>query len=172
MRIVGVNGIASNGEANIDLLLDVLADRGRDVVDIKLPVRHWFSARWGGCSDGQIVAQHARDGDIIVAHSFGCLRSWHAHLVRDFAAVVCIAPAMSDAAEWRYPERVHCLWSKKDMAVRIGARLLFHPFGAAGAKGFTQAGTHNIEKSTSHSGYFQGELLAEVADYVERLAVV
>lgn len=168
-RICGVNGIASNGEANIDLLLDVLADRGHEVIDIKLPVRQWFSARWGGCADGQLVAQHASDGDIIVAHSFGCLRAWYAHNVRHFSAVVCIAPAMSDAAEWLYPRRIHCFYSKKDLAIRIGARLLFHPFGAAGSKGFTQNGVRNVEKRAGHNDYFKGELLMEVADYVENL---
>lgn len=169
MRIIGVNGIASNGERNIDLLLAELASRGLDVLDVELPVRHWISARWGGCSDGQLVAQAASDGDIIVAHSFGCLRAWHAHHVRDFAAVVCIAPAMSDSAEWLYPERVFCFWSPKDLAVRIGARLLFHPFGAAGSQGFTQAGVTNIEKRAGHNDYFVGDLLLDVADVVESL---
>lgn len=170
MRIVGVNGIASNGEHNIDLLLAELASRGREVIDVTLPVRHWFSARWGGCADGQVVAEHSQDGDIIVCHSFGGIRAWHAHKFRNFAHVVCIAPAMSDAAQWRYPDRVHCFWSRRDLAVRIGARLLFHPFGAAGSKGFTQEGVRNIEKSAGHSEYFAGDLLREVADYVESLS--
>lgn len=164
-----MNGIATDGEANIDLLLAELARRGHKVVDVKLPKRHWFSARWGGCSDGQIVAQHAQDGDIIVAHSFGCLRSWHAHQVRDFAAIVCIAPAMSDKAQWRRPERVHCFWSRKDMAVRVGARLFFHPFGAAGSEGFSQPRVHNVKKVAGHSDYFKGALLVELTEYVEAL---
>lgn len=166
MRVVGVNGIATHGERSIDLLLAELANRGLDVVDVQLPLRHWVSARWGGCPDGQVVAQASRDGDIIVGHSFGCLRAWNAHRFRDYRAVICIAPAMSKHAQWLYPERVYCFHSKKDLAVRIGAQLLFHPFGAAGVSGFTQEGVTNIETRASHSGYFQQPLLGEVADLV------
>lgn len=170
MRIVGVNGIATHGEGSIDLLLAELALRGHEVVDVRLPWRHWFSARWGGCRDGLLVAQHARDGDIVVGHSFGCYRAWNAHQVRDFAAVICIAPAMSTSAEWRYPERVHCWHSRRDWAVRVGSALLFHPFGLAGVKGFSQEGVRNREEQCSHSGYFQGRLLAALADYIEGVA--
>lgn len=170
MRIAGVNGIATHGAGSIDLLLLELAKRGHVVLDIPLPKRHWFSARWGGKPDGEIIAKHTRDGDVIVAHSFGCLRAWHAHQIRDFAAIICIAPAMSDSAEWNHPERVHCLYSPKDLAIRIGARLLFHPFGAAGSKGFTQEGVTNVEYQCGHSAYFQPPLISRVADYIERVA--
>lgn len=170
MRIVGVNGINTHGEGSIDLLLARLKGRGFDVVDVRLPKRHALSARWGGCSDGNTIAQEARDGDIVVAHSFGCLRAHYAHQVRDFAAVVCIAPAMSDAALWRDPARVHCFYSRRDLAVRIGSRLLLHPFGSAGTQGFDQKGVTNIRADAGHSDYFRGYLLTYVADYVERLA--
>lgn len=170
MRIVGVNGILCHGEHNIDLLLDELAGRGLLVHDVHLPFRTWISARWGGCKDGQLVAQEARDGDIIVAHSFGCLRAWNAHKVRDYRAIICIAPAMSQYAEWRDPTIVYCFHSKKDLAIRIGARLLFHPFGAAGSMGFQQAGVTNRRFSAGHNDYFRGELLQIVADHVEEIA--
>jgi len=170
MRVVGVNGIGTDGSGSIDLLLSVLADRGFDVVDVKLPWRHALSARWGGCEDGLLVAQQAQDGDIVVGHSFGCLRAWNAHKVRNFRAVVCVAPAMSHTALWRYPERVHCFHSRKDWAVRIGSLLLLHPFGPAGIRGFVQHGITNIERQCGHSDYFAGERLTELADYVERLA--
>jgi hypothetical protein len=48
MRIAGVNGIATHGAGSIDLLLLELAKRGHVVLDIPLPKRHWFSARWAG----------------------------------------------------------------------------------------------------------------------------
>jgi hypothetical protein len=77
---------------------------------------------------------------------------------------------MSDDARWRYPDRVHCLYSPKDLAIRIGARLMFHPFGAAGSKGFTQEGVTNVEYQCGHSDYFSDSLRPGVADYVERVA--
>lgn len=171
MRIVGVNGILSHGEHNIDPLLDELARRGLAVRDVHLPFRTWVSARWNGCRDGQIVAQQSRDGDVIVAHSFGCLRAWNAHQVRDYKAIVCIAPAMSDRAQWRDPSIVHCFYSRKDLAIKIGALLLFHPFGAAGTKGFRQKGVTNREFEAGHNDYFRGALLQIVADHVQELAL-
>lgn len=171
MRIAGANGIATDGKGSIDRLLLELAQRNHIIIDIPLPKRHWFSARWGGEPDGKIIAKHTRDGDVIVCHSFGCLRTWHAHQERDYKAIICIAPAMSDSAEWRHPERVHCFYSPKDWAIRVGARLLFHPFGAAGSKGFTQEGVTNVEYACGHSDYFGPALLKGVADYVERVAM-
>ena len=170
MRIVGVNGINTHGEGSIDLLLLTLDKRGHEVLDIPLPKRHTLSARWGGCTDGQTIAMHAKDGDIVVCHSFGGLRTHFAHQVRDFRAVICIAPAMSDDARWRYPDRVHCFHSKKDWAIRIGARLFLHPFGAAGSRGFTQEGVTNVEYDCGHSDYFKPGVIEAVADYVERVA--
>lgn len=170
MRVVGVNGIACHGEHNIDLLLAALELRGLNVADVNLPLRHWFSARWRGCSDGQIVARHSNDGDILVAHSFGCLRAWHAHRVRNYRAVICIAPAMSQHALWDYPERVHCYYSPRDWAIRIGARLLFHPFGAAGTKGFSQFRVTNHRTESGHSDYFRTPLLELIADHIAGIA--
>lgn len=170
MKVVGVNGIHTRGERNIDLLLAEVASRGCDVFDVQLPMRSWISARWGGCKDGVLVAQNSSDGDVIVAHSFGCLRAWHAHQVREYKAIVCIAPAMSESAIWRYPERVHCYHSRKDLAIRIGARLLFHPFGAAGTDGFEQPGVHNHQAVAGHNDYFFGELLERVASHLCELA--
>lgn len=170
MRIVGVNGIATHGESNIDLLLLELAQRGHVVIDVPLPKRHWFSARWGGESDGERIIRQSRNGDIVIAHSFGCLRTWYAHQVRDYKAIVCIAPAMDPGMQWRHPERVHCFHSPKDWAVRLGSILVWHPFGPAGVRGFVQDGITNIERACGHNGYFEGPLLYELADYVEELA--
>lgn len=171
MKIVGVNGIWTHGEGDIDVVLDEMGSRGFETTDVRLPRRGPFSARWGGCKDGQIVARESEDGDIIVAHSFGCLRAWHAHQVRDYRAIVCIAPAMGRGVKWRYPERVHCWCSPADLAIRVGKWLLLHPFGAAGNKGFKQPSIviHNV-KGTDHGDYFRGDLRTALADSIAQLA--
>lgn len=172
-RVVGANGINTHGENNIDVLLvELECWYGLETVDVWLPKRHWFSARWGGCHDGTLIAQDSRDGDILVAHSYGCLRAWHAHQVRDYRAIVCIAPAMGKQVEWRYPQRVHCYHSDGDWAVRIGSRLLFHPFGRAGVEGFKQLEPYgnNHDCEATHGSYFQGDLLRRIADHVALLA--
>lgn len=170
MRIVGANGIATHGEGNIDILLRRLELLGHETVDVKLPKRYWFSARWGGCRDGTLIAQASKDGDIIVGHSYGCVRAWHAHQVRDYKAIICIAPAMSHKAEWKHPERVHCFYSASDWAVRFGSWLLFHPFGRAGTHGFKQPGVINNVETSDHDDYFRGEWLNDLERYIHGLA--
>lgn len=171
MKIVGANGIATHGEGNIDLLLRRLKLMGHDVVDVRLPKRHFISARWGGCPDGSLLAQHSSDGDIIVAHSFGCLRAWHAHKVRNYRAIICIAPAMERASEWSHPDRVHCWYSPDDWAVRIGSWLRLHPFGRAGNKGFNQPGIkHTKVNGAGHGDFFVGDCFRRLAEYVHQVA--
>ena len=178
MRIVGVNGIGTHGEGNIDVLLAEMQRRGLDTIDVHLPRRHAFSARWGAREDGYRVADASQDGDIVVAHSFGCLRTWHAHRVRDYKAIFLIAPAQSRDDEWRSPRRTHCYYSPGDWVVKLGARLLFHPFGAAGVEGYSQLGplmhNHRVELPKAlrdrHSGYFAFGLLERIADHIGHLA--
>jgi predicted alpha/beta hydrolase family esterase len=166
-RVIGINGIHTYGEGNIDPLLEMLEERGLPVVDVRLPKRNALDARWGGCIDAMEILRVSNDGDVAVAHSFGCVRAWYAQQHRMFSAIICIAPAMDPKAMWRRPEAVTCLYSPKDYAVRLGAMLMFHPFGPAGVKGFTQHRVQNIRYDCGHNGYFEGERLSEVADLVE-----
>lgn len=171
-RIVGVNGIRTHGGGNIDRLLLEMRDRGFETIDAPLLKARAWNARWRGEIEGRQVAQMSDDGDIIVAHSYGCLRTWYAHELRDYRAIVCIAPAMDDDAVWRDPERVHCFYSPDDWAVRVGSWLLFHPFGPAGNRGFSQGGVRNHRiDGAGHNDFFVGELVQAIADYVARLAL-
>jgi hypothetical protein len=169
-RVIGVNGIHTHGEGSIDPLLQELEERGLEVVDVRLPKRSAISARWGGCLDGMEILRMSRDGDVAVAHSFGCFRLWNAQVVRKFSAIICIAPAMDAQTYWRYPENVTCLYSPKDWAVRFGSLMVWHPFGPAGTKGFEQSRINNIKFTCGHSDYFHGARLLEVADLVEARA--
>lgn len=173
-RIVGVNGINTHGQANVDLVLHELARRGFETVDVQLPRRHWFSARWGARDDGYLVAEASADGDVVVAHSFGALRAWYADRVRSYKAIICIAPAMSKRTEWTNPRRVHCYHSGGDWIVKLGSRLPFHPFGRAGIEGFDQLvpfGTNHRVKS-DHDDYFDRQLglFLRISNHVELLA--
>lgn len=171
MRIVGVNGIRTHGATSTDLVLAAMRERGFETVDVQLPWRSVFTARFGGKGDGKLVAENSQDGDVLVAHSFGCLRSWHAHKIRNYAAIFCIAPAMSRRTKWRDPNRVHCWFSPDDKAVLAGTFLPFHPFGAAGTKGFKQAGIrHFAAPGSSHGGYFKGPRLSVLAEHIELAA--
>ena len=88
MRIVGANGIRTHGAGNIDLFLLEMRARGFDTLDCELPRRDWWNARFLGERDAGHVIDASRDGDIIVAHSRGCILAYHAHLWVDYAAIV------------------------------------------------------------------------------------
>lgn len=154
-RILGVNGILSHGEGNIDLLLGALAKHGHDVVDVRMPYRSFFSARWGADDDAELLAETAKDGDAVVCHSFGCLRTAYAMETVDFSAVFMFRPAMSRHYRFERPETVYCVHSRDDITIRLGARLLFHPFGVAGTKGFEQLGVHNTRSYGGHNQDFR-----------------
>jgi len=167
MKVIGVNGIRTHGATSTDLVLTELDRRGFDTVDVRLPWRSVFTARFGGKKDGELVADFSEPGDILVAHSFGCLRSWHAHHLVDYSLIVCIAPAMPRHAQWRHPSRVQCWFSPDDLAVRAGTFLFLHPFGSAGTKGFLQAGVqHYAAPGSGHGDYFQGARLRVLADRI------
>ena len=171
MRVVGVNGINTHGDGNIDVLLRELKAGGLETVDVLLPRRHVLSARWSGRADGQIVADASRDGDIVVAHSYGCLRAWYAHQVRDYGAIICIAPAMGRRMEWRRPGSVYCWHSHADWAIRLGSVLIWHPFGAAGNVGFDQPGVVNrAAEGARHNDYFRGIRLESLVHTIRRIA--
>lgn len=159
MKILGVNGINTHGDQNIDLLLSDLEKAGHRAVDVRLPWRHILTARFGGKSDGREIARHSDDGDILVCHSFGGVRAWHAHHLVDYSAIFCIAPAMSRDVEWRNPSRVWCFYSPKDWVVWLGSFLLFHPFGPAGVKGFSHPEVHNRRMASDHDDYFSNPVL-------------
>lgn len=167
MKIIGVNGIRTHGEANIDLLLGEMKRRGFETIDVRLPMRNVFTARFGAKKEGELIADHSDDGDIIVMHSHGNNRGWHAHQIRNYALIVCIAPAMSRRAKWRNPERVYCWHSREDWAVRLGSILPLHIFGPAGAYGFLQPGINNRSApGAGHGDYFRGDLLQRICNEI------
>lgn len=171
MRIVGVNGIRTKGTNNIDRILLEMRDRGFETVDVDLPIAHTWHARWRADDDAELVEDASEDGDVVVAHSYGALRAFHAHQHRDYRAIVCIAPAASRDLEWRHPDRVHCWYSPDDWICKLGALLWFHPFGWAGTKGFEQEGVHNYAiPGLGHNDFFVGARVQWIADHIARLA--
>ena len=172
MNVVGVNGINTNGEKNVDLVLNALAERGIGTVDVRLPKRHTFSAWWGAKKDARAIAAHSEDGDVLVAHSFGCLRAAHAMQIKNYSAVFMIAPAMRKGWQFDSPGRVWCFYSPLDWVVLLGSMIPFHPFGRAGFLGFDQLEPHghNIIVKSDHDDYFGGELFETVIEKIVRVA--
>ena len=143
-RILGVNGILSNGSGSTDLLLADLKERGHLVHDVKLP---WTTAllarfRWWQHRDAhRLVAAHAH-GDNVIAHSYGGLRVLRAmQLGARFRLVFLFAPAMEVDVEFPIgaAERIFVIYDRHDRAIGLGARLRKHDFGAMGRCGYSGA---------------------------------
>ena len=157
MKIVGVNGINTHGEGNIDRLLQSLATDGYDVCDILLPKRSFISARWGADDDAEFIAEMSDPGDVLVAHSFGALRAAEAMKLQDYSHVFMFNPAMDRRYDFEYthPEtKLYCFHSKGDYTILLGSLLLLHPFGAAGRSGLDSERVTNIEISGGHNAAF------------------
>ena len=155
-KILGVNGLYTHGGNNIDRLLWKLRDKGHIVGDIALPERGFISARWGADDDAETIAKVSNDGDVLVAHSFGCLRAAEAMELVDYSHVFMFAPAMQRGYDFGdQASKITCFHSHDDLAILMGQLLLFHPFGAAGRKGFYDKRVKHVELSGGHNAYFE-----------------
>ncbi|MCR9260763.1 MAG: hypothetical protein NXH95_13635 [Pseudomonadaceae bacterium] len=168
MRIVGVNGIATHGHGNIDVLLHRLDQLGHETVDVQLRKRHFISAWWGQKWDVESIYKASEDGDVVVAHSFGAPRVVEAMKYRHFSKVFLIRPAMSAKHVFARDE-VYCFHSKDDWPVRIGSWLPWHPFGRAGVDGFTDPLVTNFPTSGGHNADFTTYLHQTVTYIADRL---
>ena len=156
-RLVFINGISTHGEGNVDILRAHMKDMGYKTLDVWLPKRNVLTARWTGKTDANIILQVTNEDDILIAHSFGCLRSAYAMEQRVYKAVFMIAPAMAKDWKFGFEQLVYCFYSKRDSAITAGWALRFnHPFGAAGNTGFVNVPTGmQFETDYDHNGYFE-----------------
>lgn len=144
------------------------------------------------------LALQAKDGDVLVAHSNGCLIVWR--LVHEMqargktpGAVVCIQPALRRDTRWPDNVPVLCCHNPADWIVSLGriwGRFASvanpwrnrHGWGAAGRYGFTlgQANVTNLDTTSEHpqakghSGIFQSPALEhwawEIRTWLKRKA--
>jgi hypothetical protein len=161
MKIITVPGIESEGVKSTDRVGKAMKDLGYNVHDIEQPVRSAWGARWKAQRDAKDIIEVANDGDVIVAHSYGCLKTSIAMRGVNFAAAFLFRPAMS---RWhRFPQyqdtKTFCIYSKQDYTILGGSMLLFHPFGLAGYSGFRSAYVTNLKSHGAHSDDFKDDSL-------------
>lgn len=157
MRILGVHGILTDGSQNIDRMLFYMRDRyGYPVVDVQAEIRGPFSVRFASGPDAEALAKEAEDGDVVLAHSYGCLKTALAMEKVKFSHAFMFRPAMDP--DYKFPQtetKVHCIHSRGDLAVMLGALLRFsHPFGSAGRKGFAAQHVINVQSKGGHNADF------------------
>lgn len=158
MRILGVNGIRSTGAATTDALGWELTRYGHEFVDINQPVRSAWGARWKAEQDARAIIDLANDGDVIIAHSYGCLKTTIAMRGIRFNSVFLFRPAMSRSHKFYRlinGTHVYCIHSPDDWTIKLGAIMAFHPFGLAGAYGFKDPFVTNTISEGGHSDDFK-----------------
>ena len=107
MRILGVNGIYNaswSKDSFTDRLLQALSVK-HEAVDVKYP---WMLASlayfdWPKRRRAQKIVEANKPGDILIAHSFGCLCSWYAmNMGAKFDKVFFFGAAVDD--DYKFPD--------------------------------------------------------------------
>lgn len=158
MRILGVNGIRSTGKASTDMLGWELSGKGHHFIDVNQPVRSAWGARWKAEQDAKAIISLANEGDVVIAHSYGCLKTSIAMRGIRFDSVFLFRPAMSRRHKFYRlinGTKVYCIYSPGDWTIRLGGILWFHPFGFAGLKGFKDPFVTNLKSEGGHSEDFR-----------------
>jgi len=195
MTIIFVHGIRSKGTDNVDLMGDLLAERGHDTVDFDYPLVNLFDVvfKMRGVRTKTVMRNARRLQQIaggstyrtavmppdIVAHSMGCLVTLRAmELGAHFGRVFWFSPALNGdfvIPNWGC-DRLTIIHNKNDKALKIGSWLRWHPFGDMGLVGSIYEGLDwrikNVEslekgKGLGHNYAFEGQALLEWTDYVE-----
>jgi len=169
MRILTVPGMGSDGRMSTDLAGAALRALGHEVLDMDQPIRRAWNVRWHLQADAADITAVATDGDVVLAHSYGCLKAAEANKTVRFAAMFLYRPAMS--RNYTFPShrttRVYCMYSPQDWLILLGAMLRFnHPFGAAGRSGFTDLAVRNVRVHGGHSHDFTKDHVVEQALFV------
>lgn len=169
MRIHTVNGIHSTGARSTDRLGTKLDMMGYSVNDINQPIRSAWGARWKANKDAKDIIDQVKDGDVIIAHSYGCLKTSIAMRGVNLKAVFLFRPAMS---RWhKFPmyqdTKIHCIYSPQDYTIWAGALALYHPFGLAGVRGFRSPYVKNHKSHGSHSHDFSSQNIEYWANFVD-----
>ncbi len=140
MRLLGINGIRTHGAGSTDQLLAELALRDWQTVDANYPLRHIWQvrSRRRQYADAQRLLRYHRDGDAVVAHSYGCLVSLRMmELGARFSTLFWFRPAMN--RDYLIPRhacrRLYAIHDPRDRAIGLGICMPWHDFGAAGRYG-------------------------------------
>lgn len=169
MKVLGVNGIRSDGKKTTDALLAVLkAEYGYETSDVNQPIRTAWGARFSAKKDAKAIIELAEDGDVLIGHSYAGLKAAQANRGINFKAMFLFRPAMSryyNFPGWQDTD-VYCIHSRGDLAVWAGSFLLFHPFGLAGVMGFKDPFVTNVPSKGGHNDDFKPENIGNWAKFI------
>jgi len=187
MKVICINGIRTDGASSTKLFATGLCDLGIEAIEIDYPKVNLFGSRDRDRQrkNAQYILDVYDEGDIIVAHSYGCLVTLRAmELGARFSIVFFYAPAMN--RDFVFPhhgmEKLYVIHNKSDQAIRWGDKLWFgHDFGKMGSHGYgvppvspdderveNFLDNTGIKKKRNHGHYFNKKNLpAELARFVK-----
>lgn len=176
-RILGVNGIHNwswSKDSFTDRLLDSLSHE-HEVVDVQYPRMWAFMAYIDYAIErraDRIVAKNT-PGDVLIAHSFGCLASIYAmrkgakfSKVFFFGAAAEVDIEIPDDAF----DELHNIHSNTDRALFAGEKLPFHKFGYLGRDGYAGNSTKifNVPANgLDHADYVSAKNLCRWSNFID-----
>jgi len=168
-KVLGVNGIRTHGKTTTDKLLDKMLVLGYKSFDVQQVIRNTLGLRWHKERDARAIIDVAEDGDAIICHSYGAIKTAIAMRGITFSAVFFFRPAMGRGHRFHTHGKTHiyCIHSVGDMALWSGSVLLFHPFGLAGVYGFKDPYVENIKTTGGHNSDFEDANLSRWVNYVQ-----
>lgn len=183
-RILGINGIRSDGSMSTDLLLLHLRVKGFDTLDINYPRVSllkipFLRLRCVVNRDAKRIVRAHRKDDCIIGHSYGCLLIHRAmQLGAKFDTVIWFAPAIDK--DMKIPEfgckRLFVIYNEGDRAMGFAKRLKFHAFGEMGRTGYVGPtddrvinikDISSVEDGFNHSHYFDNPNIDIWANWVK-----
>ena len=187
MKILGINGVGTDGEDNTDVLLDKLAAFGHEPVDCNYRVTRLFRFQTYDqgrqFEDAQYIGNNyfpESEDSAVIAHSRGCLVAWRMlELGYRFKALFLFRPAINkDFVLPMGQDNVYCIYSPHDKAIKWGSYLPFNDFGDAGRYGFDshrviniQAAKHANTEFWRHSDDFFEPQVNEFAAWIDSVLV-
>ena len=181
MRVLGINGIRTDGASSTDKVIDMLTARGHKGIDVNYPKVNIFQSRSKRrqYANASILLNAHRQGDTLVAHSYGCLIALRAmELGARFGQVFFFAPAMNRDFVFPYHgmEKLTVIHNRTDQAISLGNLLWRHDFGKMGSHGYKGAPDSRISNlrdfggsygSRNHSHYFNDSNIVDWVNFVE-----
>lgn len=141
MKILTINGIRTDGSTSTDRLGRKLSEQGYRTFDVNYPRVSIFTARSRKrqLKNAKILKDSSNDGDVLIAHSYGCLLALRAmELGAKFSHVFLFAPAMN--VDFTFPylgmTQLKVIHNPTDQAIKMGNWLWFHDFGKMGRLGY------------------------------------
>lgn len=181
MKVLGVNGIRTNGRASTDRLLAEVASRGWATRDVDYPRVNILTARSRARQRdrARYLLEAHTPGDAVLAHSYGALVTMRAmEMGAEFSIVFFFGAALDDDETFPFlgMQQLFNVHTPSDCALALGNLLVAHDFGEMGKSGYRGPSDPRVvnvpagdqpHEPLHHSDYFLPHNLPRWATFVD-----